>query len=77
MIEDEPMPESVADLIFEHHEELQEGGIPDLAVSVRSAGLKAVPACSKPISISRERRSGKHAESGPALYGEGDRLPDV
>jgi pyruvate, water dikinase len=44
MIEDETMPESVADLICMHYDELCEKlGIPNLAVSVRSAGVESRP----------------------------------
>jgi pyruvate,water dikinase len=44
MIENETMPKSVADLICKHYEELCEKvGIPDLPVSVRSAGVASRP----------------------------------
>ena len=44
MIENETMPESVADLICKHYDELCEKvGIPDLPVSVRSAGVESRP----------------------------------
>lgn len=44
MIENEAMPQSVADLIYRHYDELCEKvGIPDLAVSVRSAGVESRP----------------------------------
>ena len=44
MIENEPMPTSVADLICRHYDELCERvGMPDVAVSVRSAGVESRP----------------------------------
>jgi len=44
MIVNEPMPKSVADLICEHYEELCERvGIPNVPVSVRSAGVESRP----------------------------------
>jgi len=44
MIENEPMPKSVADLICEHYEELgQRTGLPNVSVSVRSAGVESRP----------------------------------
>jgi pyruvate, water dikinase len=44
MIENEPMPESVADLICEHYDELCERvGISNLPVAVRSAGVESRP----------------------------------
>lgn len=44
MIENEPMPESVADLICEHYDELcKRVGIPNVPVSVRSAGVESRP----------------------------------
>ena len=44
MIENEPMPESVGDLICEHYDELcKKVGIPNVPVSVRSAGVESRP----------------------------------
>lgn len=44
MIENEPMPQSVADLISGHYDELcKRLGIPDVPVSVRSAGVESRP----------------------------------
>lgn len=44
MIENEPMPTSVADLICGHYDDLCNSlGIPDVAVSVRSAGVESRP----------------------------------
>ena len=44
MIENEPIPRSVSDLIYQHYEKLCEKvNIPDLPVSVRSAGVESRP----------------------------------
>jgi len=44
MIESEPMPQPIADLIHNHYEELaRRVGIRDVAVSVRSAGVESRP----------------------------------
>lgn len=43
-IENEPMPDSVAKLIYSHYERLcEEVGIPEVAVSIRSAGVESRP----------------------------------
>ena len=44
MIENKPMPKAIADLIYEHYDELcKKVGVPNVPVSVRSAGVESRP----------------------------------